>query len=181
MPKLISKSISQEIFSNICKYAQNIPIFKNDSRSLCNNYKPITLLSNLSKIFEKVIYSNFSINNVLLKIVEKIQKQLDCWSFYRPKKAFDTVDHNVLLEKLDCYGIRGVAKNWFCSYLNNQKQYVMLNGSTSSIKPVSTGVTQGPAVDPLLILIYINDLNMCVLQCLLLFQWYQHATIKQFT
>ena len=78
------------------------------------------------------------------------------------KKAFDTVNHNILLEKLDYYGIRGVDKNWFCSCLNNWKMYVMLNGSTSSIKPASTGVPQGSVQGPRLFLIYINDLNKCV-------------------
>ena len=78
------------------------------------------------------------------------------------KKAFDTVDHNILLEKLDYYGIRGVAKDWFWSYLDNQKQYVTLNGSNSSIKTILTGVPQGSVLGPFFFLIYINDLCKCV-------------------
>ena len=188
LSELINNSISKGIFPNICKLAQGIPIFKNDSRLICNNYRPILLLSNISKVFEKVIHCrlnlfleqnnrlypfqlgfrlNYSTNNVLMAIVESIQKQLDDGNynagvFVDLKKAFDTVNHNILLEKLDYYGIRGVTKNWFESYLNNQKQFVILNGSDSSFKPVSTSVPQGSVLGPLLFLVYINDLHKCV-------------------
>ena len=99
-----------------------------------------------------------------MTIVGRIQKQIDTGNFTAGvfidlKKAFDTVEYNILLEKLDYYGIKGVAKNWFCSYLNNRMQCVMLNGSTSSIKPVSTGVPEGSALGSFLFLIYINFLN----------------------
>ena len=102
-----------------------------------------------------------------MTIVESIQKLLDAGNytavvFVDLKKAFDTVDHNILLEKLDYYGISGVAKNWFESYLNNRKQFVTLNGSDSSLKPISTGVLQGSVPGPLLFLVYINDLHKCV-------------------
>ena len=102
-----------------------------------------------------------------MTIVERIQKQLDAGNytagvFVDLKKAFDTVDHNILLEKLDYYGIRGVAKDWFRSYLDNQKQYVTLNASNLSIKTTLTGMPQGSALGPLLFLIYINDLCKCV-------------------
>ena len=150
LSQLINDSISKVSFPNICKLAQVIPIFKNDSRLLCTNYRPISLLSNESKIFKKVIHSrlnlfleqhnhlypyqfgfriDYSTNNALITIVERIQKQLDAGNyaageFVDHKKAFDTVDHNILLEKFDYYGIRGVAKDWFRSYLDNRKQYV---------------------------------------------------------
>ena len=124
---LINDSISKGLFPNICKLAQVIPIFKNDSRLLCTNYGPISLLSNISKMFEKVVHTklnlfleqhnhlypdqfgfciDYSTNNALMTIVERIQKQLDAENytagiFVNLKKAFDTVDHNTLLEKLD--------------------------------------------------------------------------------
>ena len=101
-----------------------------------------------------------------MAIAESIQKQQYAGNyiagvFVDLKKAFDTVDHNILLEKLDYYGIRGSTKNWFESYLNNRKQFVTLNGSDSSFKPVSTDVPQGSVLGSLLFLVYINDLHKC--------------------
>ena len=130
LSQLINDSISKESFPNICKLAQAIPFFKNDSRLLCTNYRPISLLSNISKIFEKVIHSrlnffleqhnhlypyqfgfhiDYSTNNALIRIAERIQKQLDTGNyiagvFVDLKKVFDTVDHIILLEKLDYHG-----------------------------------------------------------------------------
>ena len=123
---MLTRLIIIRLFSNICKLAQVIPIFKNDSRLLCTNYRPISFLSNISKIFEEVILSRFleqhnhlypyqsgfqvdySTNNALMTIVERIKKQLDAGNytagvFVELKKVFDTVDHNILLEKLDYY------------------------------------------------------------------------------
>ena len=102
-----------------------------------------------------------------MTIVERIQKQLDAENYTAGvsvdlKKAVDTVDHNIVLEKLDYCGIRGVAKDLFRSYLDNRKQYVTLNGANSSIKTILTGVPQGSVLEPLLFLIYINDLCKCV-------------------
>ena len=146
LAKLMNRSFHNGDFSNILKIAEVIPIYKSE-RVNCNNYRPISLLSNIGKIIEKLMHKrlysfletqncfypaqfgfrlNVSTNNALLSITENIQKQLDerkycAGVFVDLKKGFDTVAHNILLRKLYYYGIRGMGNEWICSYLKKDK------------------------------------------------------------
>ena len=189
LKEIINISFATGVYPDKLKLAEVIAVFKQkgDPR-LFSNYRPISLLSNINKIFEKLVHfrlysflelhqciyelqfgfrTEHSTNHALMSLTETIRAALDssnfaCCIFVDFQKAFDTVDHDILTKKLEHYGVRGLANKWFKSYLTNRKQYVSVNGFHSKTEIMKYGVPQGSVLGPLLFLIYINDLRNAI-------------------
>ena len=196
MNNLIDLSFTTGVFPNIAKIAKIAPLYKKDNKLECNNYRPISLLSNIGELIEKLLHKGLyffldqskclfdskfgfrphhSKNHTLITITEHIKSTLDkknftCGVFLDFQKAFDTVNHAIVLSRLSYYSVRGIAHDLFKSYLTNRKQHAIINGVSSSVLSITHGFPQVSVLGPLLFLIYINDLNHVV----------KHSTLHHF-
>jgi len=170
-------------FPNDWKSAKVTPIFKQGGRSDMNQYRPISVISAIAKVFERIVYNQLSSylseNNILSpyqsgfrsfhSTVTALLEATDNWAFNIDrgyvnavvfldlKKAFDTVNHPILLSKLYSYGVKGNAYELLSSYLDNRTQKCAVNGVLSKSCTLICGIPQGTILGPLLFLLYIND------------------------
>ena len=187
LSKIINCSISTGKFPDKLKIAKVCPVFKSGDKEHFENYRPISILPSFSKVFEKIIHirlvNYLESKNILpdnqygfrkgisgaMAIAEMCDKisaatdrnEFSVGVFIDLSKAFDTINHSILLKKLEHYGIRGLALDLFQNYLHNRKQYVYANRTSSNICDIKCGVPQGSILGPLLFLLYISDIENC--------------------
>ena len=192
---LVNLSISLSLFPDDCKIAKLKPIYKKEAKTKPKNYRPISLLPLLSKIIERIIHNQtqefLDKNNIFYKYQSGFRKHHStdtCLSYLTDKvkigfeeglltgmvlidlqKAFDTIHHSILLEKMSCLGFAGKTIAWYTSYLTNRSFILNVGKESSSPGKLSCGVPQGSILGPLLFLLYVNDMPQAVNSELLLY------------
>ena len=185
---VFTKSILTGIYPTEWKLARVTPIFKKGSKSGINNYRPISVIPVVSKVLEKFVYDqlyHYLNDNKLLSSCQSGFRSLQStitalleatngWSvnidhgflngvvFIDLKKAFDTIDHEIILRKMSYFGADQETITWFQSYLSNRTQRCNVSGGLSTPRTITCGVPQGSILGPLLFLMYINDLPNCL-------------------
>ena len=194
---IFNKSLETGTFPDEMKKADVVPLYKSKAEYECTNYRPISLLLTISKLLEKLMYKrtyyfleqtnqlyqsqygfrkSHSCETAIMELVSSIIKGkadglYTLALFIDLSKAFDTVDHKILLDKLDTYGIRGIANDWFRSYLTNRQMRVKCCVSStgkcehSKYQPLRHGAPQGSCLGPLIFLIFTNDLHRQIENC----------------
>ena len=194
---IFNKSMLQGKFPESMKLADVSPLYKSKDQNECTNYRPISLLLTISKLLEKIMYKrtyNFleqtgqlynsqygfrtghscenAVSELLAEIIKGSQEGLYTVSMFLDlSKAFDTLEHEVLLKRLERYGIRGIANNWFRDYLTNRKIRtkctVASTGKTeySEYKAIKFGTPQGSCLGPSIFIIFTNDLHKQLQHC----------------
>ena len=181
---IINLSFAKGVFPDKLKIAKIIPIYKAEDPEKFTNYRPISLLSNFAKFFDKVSHNrliefleqyeilyrhqfgfrkNHSTSHALIHLVNKIASSIDrneitAGIFLDLSKAFDTINHDILFAKLEHCGIRGTVLQWIKSYFSKRPQFVQFNETQSSMLTIKCGVPQGSILGPLFFIVYINDL-----------------------
>jgi len=181
---IFNLSLEKGVYPDRLKSSRVVPIFKEGNSKCCDNYRPITIVSTLAKILDKIVatklYNHLDINKLIYKFQFGFQKNLSTESnllhltnyitksindgkfcigiFLDLRKAFDVVNHEILLKKLSYLGIKDTELNWFASYLSNRMQCTDINGNLSTFKSILISVMQGSVLGPLLFLCFINDM-----------------------